>query len=105
MRAALLIFTGTLALLMLTRSVGVAVFALLPNRLDQHGPAVLIRALLSFALIVPPIAVGGAASAGFGIPLAAGILTAAAVASAEAAALMVLAARHLSGRIDRLATA
>ena len=52
-RLALMVYAGALGLLALTRAVGVAVFSLLPDALDQRGPAVMIRAVLCFALVLP----------------------------------------------------
>ena len=60
---ALTLLLFALALVVLTRAAGVAVFALLPNALDQRGPAVFIRLALAYALVVP--AAGGAVLAGF----------------------------------------
>lgn len=93
-----------LALVVLTRAAGVAVFALLPNALDQRGPAVFIRLAVAYALVLP--AAGGAVLAGF---LAHSLLAGAGVglvlAAAEAAALIGFAAWRLAGRVDRLANA
>ncbi len=93
-----------LALLGLTRAVGVAVFALLPNALDQRGPAVLLRLVVAYALVAPPAAL--AAGAGW---LTGSLLAACAVglvlAAAEAGVLLGFAAWRLAGRVDRLASA
>jgi hypothetical protein len=101
---ALALLVVALALVVLTRAAGVAVFALLPNALDQRGPAVFLRLALAYALVVP--AAGSAVLAGF---LARSLLTGAGVgfvlAAAEAAVLIGFAAWRLAGRVDRLANA
>jgi hypothetical protein len=104
-RAPLLVFTGATGLLALTRAVGLAVFALVPNRLDQRGPAVMVRAILSFALVAPPVVAGAVASAAFGVPLVVAVLAGTGVAIAEAAALVLFAAWRLAGRVDSLSLA
>ena len=104
-RAPLLAFIGASGLLMLTRAVGIAVFAMLPSKADQRGPAVMIRALLSFALVAPPLVAGVVAGVLLGAPLAAGVLTGTGVALAEASLLVILAARRLAGRVDTLSLA
>jgi hypothetical protein len=99
-------FVGALGFLSLTRTVGLAVFALLPHALDQRGPAVLLRTLLSFALLAPPL-VGGVVTA-IALPqlsLLAATLAGTALALAEATALIVFAAWRLAGRVDRLGPA
>ena len=60
---ALTLLVVALALVVLTRAAGVAVFALLPNALDQRGPAVFLRLVLAYALVLP--AAGGAVLVGF----------------------------------------
>jgi hypothetical protein len=105
LRAPLLAFIGASGLLMLTRAVGIAVFALLPSKADQRGPAVMVRALLSFALVAPPLVAGVIAGVLLGAPLAAGVLTGAVVALAETSLLVILAARRLAGRVDTLSLA
>jgi hypothetical protein len=101
---ALTLLLVALALVVLTRAAGVAVFALLPNALDQRGPAVFLRLVLAYVLVLP--AAGGAVLAGF---LARSLLTGAGAgflfAAAEAAALIGFAAWRLAGRVDRLAHA
>ena len=104
-RAPLLFFIGASGLLALTRAVGLAVFALVPNRIDQRGPAVLVRAILSFALVTPPVITGVLASAAFDLPLVAGVLAGTSVALAEAVALVLFAAWRLAGRVDSLTLA
>jgi hypothetical protein len=91
-------------LLALTRAVGVAVFAMLPNPLDQYGPAVMLRGLLFIALLAPPAVAAGFALA-FTASLAVSLLTAGLIALAEAAVLLRFAASRLAGGIDRLSTA
>jgi hypothetical protein len=104
-RAPLLVFIGATGLLALTRAVGLAVFALFPNRLDQRGPAMIVRAILSFALVAPPVVAGAVATAAFGVPLVVGVLAGTGVAIAEAAALVLFAAWRLAGRVDSLSLA
>ena len=102
---AVLTFCGALGLLALTRAVGLAVFALLPNALDQRGPAVMLRALLSLALIAPAACAGGAAALTLRPALASAVAAGTLTALVEAALLVTFAAWRLSGRVDRLATA
>ena len=104
-RTPLLVFVGATGLLALTRAVGLAVFALIPNRLDQRGPAVMVRAILSFALVAPPAVATALGTMGFGVPLVAGIVAGTCVALAEAAALVLFAAWRLAGRVDSLTLA
>jgi hypothetical protein len=99
----LLALLAALGYLALTRSIGLAVFALLPRAVDQRGPAVLIRTLLAFGLIVPPT-VGGIAMAFASGPIG-GVLAGTAVALIEATALVAFAAWRLTGRVDRLGMA
>jgi len=105
LRAPLVVFAGAAGLLALTRAVGLAVFALLPNQIDQRGPAVMLRALLSFALVAPPVVAGATAAALYGSPFLTGTLVGTAAAVGEAALLIVFAAWRLAGRVDRLALA
>ncbi|MEA2666739.1 MAG: hypothetical protein QOI11_3683 [Candidatus Eremiobacteraeota bacterium] len=101
---ALTLLVVALALVVLTRAAGVAVFALLPNALDQRGPAVFIRLALAYALVVP--AAGGAVLAGFlARSLLAGAGAGLVLAVAEGSALIGFAAWRLAGRVDRLANA
>ncbi len=93
-----------LGLSVLARAVGTAVFALVPNALDQRGPAVLLRLALAYALVLPVAGVAG--GVGF---LTGSLLAASAVgfvlAAAEAGLLIGFAAWRLAGRVDALATA
>ena len=103
-RHALALLVVALALVVLTRAAGVAVFALLPNALDQRGPAVLLRLALAYALVAP--AAGGAVLTGFLTrSLLAGASAGFVLAAAEAAVLIGFAAWRLAGRVDRLANA
>jgi len=105
-RAPAIAFVGALGFLALTRTVGVAVFALLPNALDQRGPAVLLRTLLSFALLTPPVVAGVITSVAFPTPLPfAGTVVGTAFALAEAAGLVAYAGWRLTGHVDRLGSA
>ncbi|MEA2722042.1 MAG: hypothetical protein QOJ39_3906 [Candidatus Eremiobacteraeota bacterium] len=101
----LVVFAGASGLLALTRAVGLAVFALLPNQIDQRGPAVMLRAVLSFALVAPAVTIGAIAAVVFSSPFIAGTLTGTLAAFTEAALLIVFAAWRLAGRVDRLALA
>ena len=104
-RVPLLIFTGALGLLALTRAVGLAVFAMLPNSLDQRGPAVLIRTILSFALLAPPAIMSSMEAVVLGAPIAVTAVTGTLIAIAEASILVTFAAWRLAGRVDRLSLA
>ncbi len=104
-RAPLIVLAGALALLALTRTVGLAVFALMPNSLDQRGPAVLLRTLLTFALVAPPAIAGAIAAFAFPAPFVSATLAGALTALAEAALLITFAAWRLAGRVDQLSTA
>lgn len=95
---------GTLALLILTRAVGLAIFALLPNALDQRGPAVGLRLMVAYALVLPaaaPAVVAGAVTASAPATALVGLLAA----ICEAALLVGFSAWRLAGRVDRLAVA
>ena len=102
-RVPLAVFVTTLGLLALTRTIGLAVFALLPNSLDQRGPGVLLRVWLTFVLLVPPAVAATIAAFASGTPLAAGAIAATLTALAESALLLAFAAWRLAGRIDNLA--
>ncbi len=88
----------------LTRSLGVAVFALFPNVLDQRGPVVVVRTLLIYVMLAPPFALGALAIVVHATAVAAALL-AALVALFESAALIGFAAWRLEGRVDALAAA
>jgi hypothetical protein len=104
-RAPLIILVAALALLALTRAVGLAVFAVLPNALDQRGPAVFVRTLLTFVLVTPPIIAGTMAAFFFPTPFAGVTIIGALTAFAEATILIAFAANRLSGHADRLTVA
>ena len=102
----LLGLVAALGFLALTRSVGLAVFSLLPRAIDQRGPAVMLRTLLSFGLIAPPV-IAGIVTAVFVSrqgPIA-GTLVGTVIALAEAGALIAFAAWRLAGHVDRLGLA
>lgn len=101
---AVVLFIGALGLLGLTRAVGLAVFALLPDQLDQRGPAVLLRTFVSFALIAPAAIAGTIAALLLRLPLSAAIIAGTAFAFIEAALLVLFAASRLAGSVDRLTT-
>jgi hypothetical protein len=104
-RIPLAIFVTTLGLLALTRAIGLAVFALLPNSLDQRGPGVLLRVWLTFVLLAPPAAIATIAAFVSHAPFAAATIAATLTALAESALLLVFAAWRLAGRVDNLALA
>jgi hypothetical protein len=95
---------GGIGLLALTRAVGLAVFALMPNSLDQRGPAVFIRVILAFALIAPAVVGGLVAGFAFG-SVVAGTAAGTVLGLAESGILVGFAAWRLAGRVDLLATA
>jgi hypothetical protein len=105
-RIPLAVFAITLGMLALTRTVGLAVFALLPNALDQRGPGVLLRVWLTFALLLPAAIAGTiAAFAWASAPFAAATVAATLTALTESALLLAFAAWRLAGRVDNLALA
>lgn len=102
-RVPLAIFVAALGLLALTRTVGLAVFAMLPNALDQRGPGVVLRVWISFVLLIPAVAAGTVAAFLSGFTLGAATTAAAITALAESALLLAFAAWRLTGRVDNLA--
>jgi hypothetical protein len=102
-RIPLAVFVTTLGLLALTRSIGLAVFAMLPNSLDQRGPGVLLRVWLTFVLLIPPIVAAAVAAIVSGSPFVAGTIGATLTALGESALLFAFAAWRLAGRVDNLA--
>jgi hypothetical protein len=104
-RIPLAVFVTMLGLLALTRAIGLAVFALLPNSLDQRGPGVLLRVWLTFVLLIPPIAIAAIAAIVSGSPFVAGTIGATLTALGESALLFAFAAWRLAGRVDNLALA
>ena len=104
-RGPLIVLAGALALLALTRTVGLAVFALMPNSLDQRGPAVLLRTLLTFALVAPPAIAGVIAVFVLPAPFVSAMVTGALTALMEAALLITFASWRLAGRVDQLTAA
>jgi hypothetical protein len=101
---ALALLVVTLSLLILTRAVGVAIFALLPNVLDQRGPAVGLRLVAAYALVTPAM-LPAIVVATVTRSLAAGAFTGLLAGVGEAALLLGFAAWRLAGRVDRLTTA
>ncbi|MDB5028679.1 MAG: hypothetical protein JWO66_2368, partial [Candidatus Eremiobacteraeota bacterium] len=101
----LVVFVGANGLLALTRAVGLAVFSILPNQLDQRGPAVMLRVLLSFVLVSPAVVAGVIAAVLSGSPFVTGTLVGTTVALIEAGSLIAFAAWRLAGRVDRLSLA
>ncbi len=105
LRIPLAVFVPTLGLLALTRTIGLAVFALLPNSLDQRGPGVLLRMWLTFALLIPAAAAATIAAFVSSAPFAAATIAATLTALFESALLLAFAAWRLAGRVDNLALA
>ena len=102
LRIPVAVFVTTLGLLALTRSIGLAVFAMLPNSLDQRGPGLLLRVWLTFVLVAPPgvvATIAGLTSSSFTFAAIAATVTA----LAESALLIAFAAWRLAGRVDNLA--
>jgi hypothetical protein len=91
-----------LGLAILSRAIGLAVFAILPGTVVQTGPAALLRTGLVLLFVLPPLF--AALVAGFltasGL---AGTAAALLIALGEALLLTALAAWRLSGRVDILA--
>jgi hypothetical protein len=77
----------------------------MPNSLDQRGPAVLLRTLLTFALVAPPAISGAIAVFVFPAPFVSATLTGSLVALTEATLLVAFAAWRLAGRVDQLSLA
>jgi hypothetical protein len=102
-RVPLVVFVAALGLLALTRTAGLAVFAMLPNALDQRGPGVVLRVWICFALLVPAIVAGTVAAFVSGFMLGAATTAATVTAFAESALLLAFAAWRLAGRVDNLA--
>jgi hypothetical protein len=79
------------------RSIGLALYALLPSGLDQRGPLAMLRALLTYVFAVPAIAAAvtaGVLTRSFVPAAVAGI----ACALCEALLLIVFAAARIQGR-------
>lgn len=95
----LLAFAGAVSVLALGRGVGLAVFAMFPNPLDQAGPATMIRALVTLVLLAPA---GIAGVVGGIFSPAAAVLAASGTAWTEAFALTLYAGSALTGSVDRL---
>ncbi|HTJ25424.1 MAG TPA: putative ABC exporter domain-containing protein [Candidatus Limnocylindria bacterium] len=100
---ALVLVVVALGLLILTRAVGIAIFALLPGPLDQRGPAVALRLLVAYALVAPAV-VPAIVIALLTRSTPAGALAGLLVGVAEAVVLLTFAAWRLAGRVDRLTT-
>ncbi|HET7812799.1 MAG TPA: putative ABC exporter domain-containing protein [Candidatus Baltobacteraceae bacterium] len=89
-----------LALVCYMRATGLAMYAIFPSSIDQRGPMGSVRALLTYLLGAPPlvaIAIVLGLSGGRA-PVAAIVLVAVAVASAEVYVLIAFAASRISGR-------
>jgi len=79
------------------RSIGLALYALLPSGLDQRGPLAMLRALLTYVFTLPGIAASVLAALlthSLAAALAAGIV----VALGEALGLIAFAAARIQGR-------
>lgn len=86
-----------IAIAIYLRSIGLALYALLPSGLDQRGPLAMLRAFLTYVFAVPAIAVTailGAFTHSFVVAATAGI----ACALGEALLLIIFAAARIQGR-------
>jgi len=92
---------GAAGFLALSRAIGLAVFAMLPDPLDQFGPAALVR-VLYFAMLLAPPAITVALALAFSAPVPLAAVAATAVALTESAVLIHVAATHLARGVDRL---
>jgi hypothetical protein len=95
---------GGVAVAMLCRASGIAIFALLPNALEQRGPALFLRLMLSYLLLFP-VSIVAVISAFFMRSIIAGVLIGIVPAVAEAALLILFGAWRLAGRVDSLSLA
>jgi hypothetical protein len=98
------VFSGGVAVAMLGRSAAIAIFALLPNALEQRGPALFLRLFLSYMLVFP-VGVLAVVAAFFSRSVVIGVFIGAVPAIIEATILIFFAAWRLAGRVDRLARA
>jgi hypothetical protein len=89
-------------LALLQTGAGFAVFALFPSAGDARGPAMMLRLIVAFVMLAPPLVAFGIVVLGFGVPITAGIGAAVVIAFVEAGALVGLAAWRLDGHVDRL---
>ena len=92
------------AVAMLCRASGIAIFALLPNALEQRGPALFLRLMLSYLLLGPVMVVAVIAAFIFR-SLVAGAAVGIFPAVIEATLLILFAGWRLAGRVDRLSLA
>ncbi|MGD0051454.1 MAG: hypothetical protein ABSD03_06500 [Vulcanimicrobiaceae bacterium] len=91
-----------LGLAILSRAIGLVVFAILPGTIVQTGPAALLRTALVLLFILPPLF--AALIVGFlTVSALAGTVAALLIALGEAVLLTTLAAWRLAGRVDILA--
>jgi hypothetical protein len=93
---------GLPALFALLLGTGYAAFALFPDAIDQRGPLALIRIVVTYILIAPPLAFFVVLTFVFVQPLM-GLVGFTVLAIVEALLLVGFAAWRLDGRIDRLA--
>ncbi|HZO95298.1 MAG TPA: putative ABC exporter domain-containing protein [Candidatus Baltobacteraceae bacterium] len=100
-----IVFVCGVGFFALTRAVGVAAFAVFPNAVDQRGPAVMLRTLLTYLLVLPPLVAGALAAFLFNPMFALAAVAGTLVALAEAALLLLFAAWRLEGRIDAVTAA
>jgi hypothetical protein len=97
------LFAGV-AVAMLCRASGIAIFAMLPNALEQRGPALFLRLMLSYMLLFP-VSVVAVIFALLTHSIIAGVLIGVVPAVVEAGLLILFAAWRLTGRVDRLSLA
>src|SRR5581483_7378998 len=100
-----IVFVCGVGFFALTRAVGVAAFGVFPNAVDQRGPAVMLRTLLTYLLVLPPLVAGALAAFLFNPMFALAAVAGTLVALAEAALLLLFAAWRLEGRIDAVTAA
>jgi hypothetical protein len=92
------------AVALLCRASGIAIFALLPNALEQRGPALFLRLMLSY-LLLGPVMVVAVIFAFIFRSLVAGAAVGIIPAVMEATVLILFAGWRLAGRVDRLSLA
>jgi hypothetical protein len=100
----LAVLCGGTAIAMLSRAGGIAIFALLPNALEQRGPALFLRLMLSYMLVVP-VGVVGIIVAVLTRSVLTGVIASLVPTLIETALLLMFGAWRLAGRVDRLSLA
>ena len=95
---------GFPALFVLMTGTGFAAFALFPASIDQRGPLAILRILVTYVLLAPPLVFFGVLALALHLPTI-GLAGFALLAVLESIGLIGFAAWRLDGRIDRLAAA